>query len=254
MHARLALSSFALIAAVACAHQVAPPGGAEPVPTANGFTPADPGVLYAIGDSLGDQLKPYELDADEAEEVARGLLDHALGRAYTGTRYEALSDRVAAFHELRSQEVARREELAGAAALERALSEPGAVKTESGMILNVLDPGSGTPPTIFDYVTVAFEGRLRDGTVFDTSRGKAPTVAQLGTTNRCWQESLGSVGVGARLRVACPPSLGYGWGGWPGVVPGGGVLIYELELIRIEPGVVPNGYDHDGSLIRPGQS
>ena len=255
MHARLALPSFALIAAVACAHQ----GGApEPVtataPTANGFTRADAGVLYAIGDSLGDQVKAYDLDADEAQEVARGLVDHALRRPYAGPRYDELSDRVAAFHQLRSQEVARREELAGAPALAKALSEPGAVKTESGMILNVLDPGSGEPPAIFDTVTVEFEGRLRDGTVFDTSRGKRPAVAQLGTMNRCWQESLGSVGVGARLHVACPPSLGYGWGGWPGVVPGGGVLIYELELIRVEPGPPPKGYQRDGSAIAPGQS
>ena len=153
------------------------------------------------------------------------------------TRVRATSSspqNVGEFHERRLQELARREELAGAPALERALSEPGAVKTETGMILNVLDPGAGAPPTIFDVVTVEFEGTLRDGTVFDTSRGKQPTVAQLGTTNRCWQESLGSVGAGARLRVACPPSLGYGWGGWPGVVPGGGVLIYELELISVE--------------------
>jgi FKBP-type peptidyl-prolyl cis-trans isomerase len=233
MLAHRALYLLALISGLACAGRATPPSDA-PSLTANGLVPAEKGVLYAIGYSLGQQVEPYELDAAETEEVARGMVDQALGRPYAGPRYEALSDEVALFHENRSKEVAQREELAGAPALERALREPGAVKSESGMILNVLDAGSGEPPKIFDVVTVEFEGTLRDGTVFETSRGAAPRVAQLGITNRCWQESLGSVGVGARVRVACPPSLGYGWGGWPGVVPGGGVLIYELELVAIE--------------------
>ena len=101
-----------------------------------------------------------------------------------------------------------------------AAREPGAVKTETGMILSVLDPGAGPPPTICDFVTVDFEGTLRDGTVFDTNRGKQPSV-QLGETNRCWQESLGAV---ARERdcTSLSAALGYGWGGWPGVVPGAG--------------------------------
>ena len=239
MFARRVVPSFALIAGIACAGRGAPPA-AESGLNANDLHRAPDGVLYAIGYSMGDQVREYDLDAKEAEEVARALVDRALERPYAGRRDEALSDEVALFHEHRLQEVARREELAGAPVLERALAEPGAVKTESGMILNVLDPGSGPPPTLFDQVTVEFEGRLRDGTVFDTSRGRHPTVAPLGTTNRCWQESLGSVGAGARLRVACPPSLGYGWGGWPGVVPGGGVLIYELELVGIERRAPPN--------------
>jgi FKBP-type peptidyl-prolyl cis-trans isomerase len=248
MRARLVTLTLALFAGwVSCAGDGATPPPAAPVadpsaaPAVNeaGLPGAGEGVLYAIGASLGDQVKPYALDAEEAEEMARGMVDQATGRPYAGPRSEELSNNVALWHERRLQEVARREELAGAPALERALREPGARKTESGMIVNVLDPGKGKSPGIFDVVTVAYHGTLRDGTVFDTSRDKKPLVAQLGTTNRCWQEALGSVGAGARLHLACPPSLGYGWGGWPGLLPGGAVLIYELELISVEPKAPP---------------
>jgi FKBP-type peptidyl-prolyl cis-trans isomerase FkpA len=244
MLARLAVSSLAVIAGLACAGH-----GAPPTADREGLPRADDGVLYAIGDSLGEQVKLYAFDEVEAQEVARGLVDHALGRPYAGPLDETLAGKVALFHEQRVKELARREELAGAPALERALHEPGAVKTQSGMILNVLDPGSGPSPGMFDYVTVDYRGTLRDGTVFDTSEGKESWRSRLGETNRCWQEALGSVGAGARLRVACPPSIGFGWGGWPGVVPGGSVLVYELELLRVEAGTVPQGYSRDGSAI-----
>ena len=120
--------------------------------------------------------------------------------------------------------------------LEQAAREPGAVKTESGMVLRVIEPGSGPSRQAL---------RLRDGQLSrhaarrhacsTRNEGKPPAKSQLGATTRCWQEALGAVAAGARLHVVCPPALGYDWGGWPGVVPGGAVLSYDLELVSIEP-------------------
>ncbi|TMA31416.1 MAG: hypothetical protein E6J87_15725 [Deltaproteobacteria bacterium] len=218
-----------MLVSLACA------GANPPAAAGDGDLPrADPGVLYAIGASLGAQVKDYRLDEDEAREVARGLLDKSLRRPYAGVMTEETSDQVGQFHERRLQELARREELEGAPALEQALRVPGAVKTESGMVLQVIEPGSGASPTIFDYVTINYHGMLRDGKVFYSNRGEAPYRVQLGTTTRCWQEALTAVAPGARVHVVCPPALNYGWGGWPGVVPGGAVLIYDLELLSVE--------------------
>ena len=119
--------------------------------------------------------------------------------------------------------------------LEAAAREPGAVKTESGMILRVIEKGSGPSPTIWDFVRINYHGTLRDGTVFYTNRGQEPLRVQLGTTTRCWQEAFGAVAAGARMHVVCPPALGYGWGGWPGVVPGWRGAQYDLELLSVEP-------------------
>jgi len=196
---------------------------------------AEAGVLYAIGTSLGQTLDVYELDEEEAREVARGLVDSAAHHPYAGVRTEETAQQVTTFHETRVQELARREELAGQPLLDSAASEPGAVRTETGLVLRVLEPGTGPSPTTLDWVTINYRGTLRDGSVFYTNEGQAPYHVQLGTTTRCWQQALGAVAKGARLHAVCPPALSYGWGGWPGVVPGGAVLSYDLELLAVEP-------------------
>src|SRR5262249_38207887 len=185
MFARRIATLGPLLASLACAGPPRADGWQE-----TDLPRADPGVLYAIGASLGKQVKDYHLDEEEAREAARGMLDETRGRSYTGMRTEGTSDQIADFNERRLQELARREELAGAPALESAAREPGAVKTESGMVLQVLDKGSGEAPTIFDYVTINYHGTLRDGNVFWSNRGQAPYRVQLGTTTRCWQEAF----------------------------------------------------------------
>jgi FKBP-type peptidyl-prolyl cis-trans isomerase len=233
----------ALLASLACAARTPQPADeARPdaSPPPDELPRADDGVLYAIGTNLGKHvLPPYALDEAEAAEVARGLVDGAQGLPYAGVQHDELPAQVDSFHERRLQALAKREEMAGAPTLELAARAEGAVKTESGMVLSVLEPGSGASPTIFDYVRINFHGTLRDGTVFWTNRGEEPYRVQLGTTTRCWQEALGAVAPGARARAVCPPALGYGWGGWPGRVPGGAVLIYDLGLLEVIPTPAP---------------
>ena len=200
---------------------------------------AEPGALYAIGVALGGPVKPYALDADEAAEISRGVADAALGRASVDLGDEQLSAQVLSFHERRLKALAQIEEDAGAATLERAAQVDGAIRTDTGMVLHVLDAGSGPSPGIFDFVRVNYHGTLRDGTVFYSNRGAEPEQMRLGVTMRCWQQALGAVAAGARVRAVCPPSLGYGWTGWNGRVPGGAVLTFDLELLEVIPGEEP---------------
>lgn len=222
------IAAFALVlSALACASTSRPSEGELPR--------AGPGVLYAIGANLGTQIAVYELDEGEAREVARGLVDTVTRQPYAAPFSPDTAAMLTAFDAQRQQALARREEQAGAPVLEAAAREPGAVKTESGMILRVIEQGSGPSPTIWDYVRINYQGTLRDGTVFHTNRGREPLRVRLGTTTRCWQEALGVVAAGARMHVVCPPALGYGWGGWPEVAKGGAVLTYDLELLSVEP-------------------
>ena len=206
---------------------------------------AEPRVLYAMGVVLAEQVKDYHLDEAEVRELARGLSDAALGKSTAEIRTEEIGTKVNAFHEARLKELARREELAGAFLLEQAEREPGAVKTEGGAILRVSEPGSGAKPKLYDIVEVNYQGKLRDGRVFFTNEGKPPEKSQLGVNTRCWQQALSRVAAGARVHVVCPPALNYGWGGWPGVVPGGAVLSYDLELVSVEPQPPPPGWTGD---------
>jgi FKBP-type peptidyl-prolyl cis-trans isomerase FkpA len=227
MTARAFAPLILLLTSLACA--------GKPPPPENELPPAGPGVLYWIGANLGAQIAQYELDDDEAREVARGLIDTVRHKPYAVPVAPDLPALVTAFDEQRTQELARREEQAGAPVLEAAAREPGAVKTESGMILRVIEKGSGPSPTIWDIVRINYHGTLRDGTVFYSNRGQEPLRVKLGTTTRCWQEAFGAVAAGARIHVVCPPALGgYGSSGGEGV-KGGAVLTYELELLSVEP-------------------
>jgi FKBP-type peptidyl-prolyl cis-trans isomerase FkpA len=230
-----------VLVSLACAS--APP--AEGPAAAGGLPRAAPGVLYSIGASLGEEVQTYQLDEGEVREVARGMSDAALGKPTGAERTEEVAVHVGEFHEARLKELARREELAGGFLLEQAEREPGAVKSETGMVLRVIEPGSGPKPTIFDYVSVNWKGTLRDGSAFLSNEGKPPERSQLGVNTRCWQEALADVAAGARLHVVCPPELSYGWGGWPGMVPGGAVLSYDLELVSIEQRPPPPNWQPD---------
>jgi FKBP-type peptidyl-prolyl cis-trans isomerase len=230
-----------VLVSLACAS--APP--AEGPAAAGGLPRAAPGVLYSIGASLGEEVQTYQLDEGEAREVARGMSDAALGKPTGAERTEEVAVHVGEFHEARLKELARREELAGGFLLEQAEREPGAVKTEGGAVLKVIEPGSGPKPTIFDFVTFNYSGTLRDGSVFYTNQGKPAERSQLGVNTRCVQEAFGAVAAGARVHVVCPPALNYGWGGWPRVVPGGAVLSYDLELVSIEPHAPPPNWKGD---------
>ena len=137
---------------------------------------AAPGVLYAIGVSLGEQMKEYELDEDEAREVARGLVDARAGSSPTRRRARRRSRaQVDAFHERRLQELARARGAGGRSVLEAARA-----RARCGEDRERDDPAGdrdgirSARPTIFDFVTVNYHGTLRDGTVFHTNRGKEP--------------------------------------------------------------------------------
>lgn len=94
--------------------------------------------------------------------------------------------------------------------------------------------GSTRKPTVEDTVTVHYEGRLTDGTVFDSSykRGE-PATFPLGRLIKGWQVAIPEMGVGDAIEVAIPADMAYGPVG-KGPIPGGATLIFKVELVGIE--------------------
>ena len=81
---------------------------------------------------------------------------------------------------------------------------------------------------------VHYDGRLPDGTVFDSSRQRGePAVFPLGGVIRCWTEGVGRMKVGERAVLTCPSDLAYGDRGQPPMIPGGATLIFDVELLEI---------------------
>jgi len=121
-----------------------------------------------------------------------------------------------------------------AAFLEKAASEPGAVKTPSGLVYRELKPGTGASPSATDTVTMQYRGTLTDGTEFDSSfKRNEPLKAPLNRLIPCWVGGVQKMKVGGKSKLVCPSDIAYGPQGSPPVIPGGATLVFEVELLGV---------------------
>jgi len=117
---------------------------------------------------------------------------------------------------------------------DKAAHEPDAVRTESGLIYQELQAGTGPSPYAADIVMVHYRGTTIDGKEFDSSyRRGEPEMFPLGDVIRCWTEGLQRMKVGGKARLVCPPELAYGDHGAPPDIAGGATLIFDVELVDI---------------------
>ncbi len=113
--------------------------------------------------------------------------------------------------------------------------EDGVQTTKSGLQYKVLVEGDGKQPGPHSRVKCHYEGRLIDGTVFDSSykRGE-PAVFGLDQVIPGWTEGLQLMKVGSKYEFTLPSELGYGERGIPGHIPGNSVLNFVVELLDVE--------------------
>ena len=98
----------------------------------------------------------------------------------------------------------------------------------------MLTEGDGPQPSAQDQVVVHYEGKLIDGTVFDSSidRGEPATF---GVTQVIpgWVEALQLMKAGSKWRLFIPSELAYGPQGAGGVIGPNQTLIFDVELIEV---------------------
>ena len=116
--------------------------------------------------------------------------------------------------------------------------EPGVKVLPSGLAYKVVHsgPATGIKPQKGDEVKVHYEGKLQDGTVFDSSyeRGQPASMPLKGLI-LAWQEALQLMRPGDEWILYVPSNLGYGAQG-QGPIPPGAPLIFRIELIDVLPG------------------
>ncbi|HVV50590.1 MAG TPA: FKBP-type peptidyl-prolyl cis-trans isomerase [Polyangia bacterium] len=200
----------------------------------------DDKTLYALGMILGRNLGTFNLTADELEMVKSGLSDMVLKREHK-VDLDKYGPKVDALARKRGQERVAIEKEQSKAYLDKAGREPGAVVTPSGMVFRTLTPGTGETPKPSDRVSVKYEGRLTDGTVFDSTkkRGDTPATFPLNGVIKCWTEGVGRMKVGEKAELTCPSSIAYGDSGRPPTIPGGATLVFDVELVSIAPPNTP---------------
>ena len=123
---------------------------------------------------------------------------------------------------------------AGAAYLAKNKGKRGVTTTASGLQYEVLTDGTGAQPTAADTVKVHYEGRLLDGTVFDSSyKRNEPATFPLNGVIAGWTEGVQLMKVGSKYRFTIPAALAYGESGAGGVIPPNAVLVFDIELLAV---------------------
>lgn len=112
--------------------------------------------------------------------------------------------------------------------------QKGVKSTPSGLLYKVIKEGDGAMPTDTSEVEVHYEGKLVDGTVFDSSykRGETATFA-VNQVIKGWSEAVKLMKVGAEYEVCLPYEIAYGERGTRGIPPYS-TLIFKIELKGIK--------------------
>jgi FKBP-type peptidyl-prolyl cis-trans isomerase FklB len=121
----------------------------------------------------------------------------------------------------------------GEAFLAENAKKPGVKTTASGLQYEVITEGKGAKPKATDTVKVHYEGKLVDGSIFDSSRQRGePIEFPLNRVIPGWTEGLQLMSKGSRYKLTIPSKLGYGEEG-AGPIPPNSVLVFDVELLDI---------------------
>src|SRR5687768_5829567 len=108
--------------------------------------------------------------------------------------------------------------------------------TASGLQFRTIEAGKGDPIKAVDGVLIEYEGRLEDGTVFDTSEGRGPTPMIAGQVIPGFAEALTKMQKGGRYRIKIPSELGYGATPQPGSpIPPNADLEFDVHVVQVVP-------------------
>lgn len=199
-------------------------------------------VSYAIGFNMGQNVRNIK-DAIELAVLMQGIKDGFTGddkaqlptadipkilREFQMKRRKVL--------EQQRKELGEKNKTEGPAFLAENAKKDGVVTTKSGLQYMVLKEGTGAVPKATDNVKVHYRGTLIDGTEFDSSykRGE-PAGFPLNRVIAAWTEGLQLMKVGAKYRFFAPANLAYGERGRGMQIGPHAVLIFDVELLSIEP-------------------
>ena len=109
-------------------------------------------------------------------------------------------------------------------------------RTDSGLVFRTIEPGTGPLITEADAVLIDYEGRLQNGTVFDSSASHGgPQVVAPGQTIPGFSEALTKMQKGGRYHVVIPPALAYGSTPLPGL-PANSTLEFDIHVVDVAAG------------------
>jgi FKBP-type peptidyl-prolyl cis-trans isomerase FklB len=202
----------------------------------------DEKVSYSIGFSFGKNLKMNQITVDY-DKLFAGVKDAFLDDASAALSDSEMTAVLTNFQNQlmkKKQEQMKAEsgknEAAGQAFLKENSKKEGVVTLPSGLQYKILKSGTGKTPTDTNTVTTHYKGTLLDGTVFDDSYSRGePASFPVNGVIKGWTEALKLMKEGDKWQLFIPANLAYGErGAGNGAIPPGAVLIFEVELLKVE--------------------
>ena len=190
---------------------------------------------YLMGKNYIDSMKKMDLDS-----FYRGLSTAVSGNQSTLTEEEMV--RVLAQFKRQNEakelmelkEKAEANSKAGQIFLAENAKQANVQTTKSGLQYLIQHEGKGASPKKDALVKVHYEGRLIDGTVFDSSIARdQPAEFRLNQVIQGWTEGLQLMKEGSKYRFFIPAELAYGQVGSGDIIEPNSTLIFDVELIEI---------------------
>ncbi|WP_299981466.1 FKBP-type peptidyl-prolyl cis-trans isomerase [uncultured Pseudoteredinibacter sp.] len=205
-------------------------------------------ISYILGYDVAGRFKQDEMSLDAAaisaavkdiaEDKQSRLTPEEMQSVMTQYQEKQMAKQQEAIEKARIEsEKAGEENLAaGQAFLAENAKKEGMQSTESGLQYEVITEGSGPKPTTDDAVQVHYVGTLIDGTEFDSSvaRGE-PATFKVTQVIPGWTEVLQLMPEGSKWKVYIPSNLAYGPGGTGGIIGPNATLVFEVELLKVNP-------------------
>ncbi len=197
-------------------------------------------VSYVLGQQIGSDFKeqgitveleaffksfekafngePSELTGPEMQEIMQSFQQYMQGKQAEKMEKEA---------KVNLQE--------GTEFLAKNAKEDGIKTLESGLQYRVLTEGSGKTPSNTDTVEAHYEGKLINGSVFDSSYQRGQTIDfPVNGVIPGWTEALQLMSEGSKWQLFIPANLAYGEAGSPPVIPPNSTLLFDVELVSVK--------------------
>ncbi|WP_336040617.1 FKBP-type peptidyl-prolyl cis-trans isomerase [Acinetobacter calcoaceticus] len=192
---------------------------------------------YLMGRNNTDALTDLNLDTfyqglqEGAQSKTARLTDEEMAKAINDYKKTLEAKQLVEF-----QKTGQQNAQAGTAFLADNAKKSGVITTKSGLQYQVLKEGNGQKPKATSRVKVNYEGRLLDGTVFDSSIARNhPVEFQLSQVIAGWTEGLQTMKEGGKTRFFIPANLAYGEVGAGDSIGPNSTLIFDIELLQVLP-------------------
>lgn len=200
---------------------------------------------YAVGVAMGKDVQQMLNTSEEmkydSKLVVAGIQDVLNNQAkltdeQVQTKLESMMKDLGAKAQQKAEKMSKEAKAEGDKFRADFAKQEGVKTTASGLLYKIEQAGEGASPKADDVVKVHYTGKLVDGTVFDSSveRGQ-PAEFKLNQVVPGWTEGLQLLKKGGKIQLVLPPELAYGEQGAGGSIPPNSTLIFDVELLDINP-------------------